>query len=287
MHIRLKFLPALILFFILFKGFEGRSQGIEFGVFLGAANYMGDLSNDGVVLSETGFSGSIIGRYNIGERWAVKGFFGYGQISGSDQNANTSLKKSRNLSFYTDIYEVSAQMEFNLRKNSYRYTSSKKIIPYLFLGVGLFNFNPRTKLGGVEYELQPLGTEGQGTTTYNDRKKYALTQVCMPIGFGFKKKLTKRLSMGFELGARYAFTNYLDDIGGTYADSRVVGRSNGDAAAKLSDRSWELTPDGRPLFIDGDKRSIKKIDIADIYFMGGITFTYIFPNAGMRCPRFQ
>ena len=109
----------------------------------------------------------------------------------------------------------------------------------------------------------------------------------MPIGFGFKKKLTKRLSMGFELGARYAFTNYLDDIGGTYADSRVVGRSNGDAAAKLSDRSWELTPDGRPLFIDGDKRSIKKIDIADIYFMGGITFTYIFPNAGMRCPRFQ
>ncbi len=263
-----------------------KAQGIEFGLFLGASNYMGDLSNDAVVLSTTAPSASVIARYNLGERWALKGFFGYGRVSGTDENSSDAVAKSRNLSFVTDIYEASLQMEFNLVKNSNRYTSSKKLIPYLFAGVGLFNFNPKTELTGTIYELQPLGTEGQGTTAYNDREKYALTQVCIPFGFGFKKKLTKRLSMGFEFGARYTFTNYLDDVGGVYADANVVGRSNGTPAKLLSDRSWEISANGKNVFKDGDPRSMKKININDVYFMTGITFTYIFPNAGMRCPRF-
>lgn len=263
-----------------------KAQGLEFGLFLGASNYMGDLSNNGVVLSTTAPSASIIARYNLSEKWAVKGFFGYGRISGTDENSSGSVEKSRNLSFYSDIYEASMQLEFNLVRNSYRYTSSKKLIPYLFAGVGLFNFNPKTEFNGEAIELQPLGTEGQGTTTYNDRKKYSLTQACIPFGIGFKKRLTKRLSMGLELGARFTFTNYLDDIGGVYADANVVGRSNGETAKLLSDRSWELTNGNGNLFHDGDARSMKKIDINDIYFMGGITFTYIFPNAGMKCPKF-
>lgn len=261
-----------------------KAQGLEFGLFLGASNYMGDLSNNGVVLSTTAPSASIIARYNLSERWAMKGFFGYGRISGTDENSSGSVERSRNLSFYSDIFEASLQLELNLVRNSYRYTSTKKLIPYLFVGVGLFNFNPKTEFNGEKIELQPLGTEGQGTTTYNDRKKYSLTQACIPIGIGFKKRLTKRLSMGLEFGARYTFTNYLDDVGGVYADANVVGRSNGETARLLSDRSWETT--GKNLFKDGDARSMKKIDINDIYFMGGITFTYIFPNSGMRCPKF-
>ncbi len=247
---------------------------------------MGDLSNDAVVLSTTAPSGSIIARYNLSEKWALKGFFGYGRISGTDVNSSNQVQRSRNLSFYTDIYEASLHLEFNLVRNAYRYTSTKKLIPYLFAGIGLFNFNPKTELNGESIELQPLGTEGQGTTTYNDRTKYSLTQTCVPMGIGFKKRIGKRLTVGLEVGARYTFTNYLDDVGGTYADANVVGRSNGETARLLSDRSWELTPNGKNLFDDGDARSMKKININDIYFMGGITFTYIFPNAGMKCPRF-
>jgi hypothetical protein len=276
---------SALFFFVLASG-QTKAQGIEFGLFLGASNYMGDLSNDGVVLSTTAPSGSIIARYNLSEKWALKGFFGYGRVSGTDQNSSYSVQKSRNLSFYTDIYEASLQLEFNLVRNSYRYTATKKMIPYLFAGIGLFNFNPKTELNGTKVELQPLGTEGQGTTTYNDRVKYALTQACIPLGIGFKKRISKRLTIGMEFGARYTFTNYLDDVGGVYADANVVGRSNGETARLLSDRSWELTPDGKNLFDDGDARSMKKININDIYFMGGITFTYIFPNAGIRCPRF-
>ncbi|MES2780171.1 MAG: DUF6089 family protein [Bacteroidota bacterium] len=262
------------------------SQGIEFGLFLGGSNYYGDLSNDMVMVGETHPSVAIIGRYNLSEKWAAKGFVGYGHISGDDKNANTDYKKNRNLSFYTDIFEVSAQLEYNLIKNSFRYTKTRGIVPYLFAGVGVFNFNPKTKLGNEEVELMPLGTEGQGTTTYNDRQKYALTQFCIPFGIGFKKRIGNRISIGLEIGTRYTYTNYLDDIGGTYADPRVIERANGTKAALLSDRSWETSADGLTMFVDGDKRSVKTFKINDMYLMGGFTITYIFPNTGMRCPKF-
>lgn len=283
-----------LLFTFLLTISSAKAQGIELGLFLGASNYYGDLSNDGIMLNQTHPSAAIIGRYNLNEKWAVKGFIGYGRISGTDKDADSDIKKLRNLNFYSDLFEVSAQIEFNLVRNSNRYTATRRLIPYLFTGVGMFNFNPKTELNGKTYELQPLGTEGQGTTTYNDKTKYALTQICIPFGIGFKKKLGQRFCIGLEIGARYTFTNYLDDIGGLYADPRVVGRASGvppadgslPPAQLLSDRSWEVTPDQTVRFKEGDKRSMKKIDINDMYIMGGITFTYIFANSGIKCPRF-
>lgn len=278
----------LVLFITFFGSFtKVNGQGIELGLFLGASNYMGDLSNEFIVLGETHPSVALIGRYNLGEKWALKGFVGYGRISGSDENANTDLKKSRNLSFYSDVFEASVQLEFNLVRNSMRYNQrSKRFVPYVFVGIGLFNFNPKAEMGGVVYELQPLGTEGQGTTNYNDRSKYGLTQPVVPFGIGVRKKITQRLSLGIEVGARYTFTNYLDDIGDVYADARVVERAYGTAAGLLSDRSWELSPDQTNLFKEGSARSMKELNINDMYIMAGITLTYIFPNSGMRCPRF-
>jgi hypothetical protein len=283
------FKSVLIILFITFSCYSNRisAQGIELGIMLGGSNYMGDLSNDGIVLGETHPAAALIGRYNLHEKWSLKGEIGYGQISGTDKNGNTDQKKMRNLSFYSTILEASVQIEFNLVRNSLRYaTRTRRAIPYVFAGIGLFNFNPKADLNGASYELQPLGTEGQGTTNYNDRKKYGLTQPMIPFGIGVRKKLTPRLSLGIEIGARYTFTNYLDDIGGVYADAHVVERAYGTAAGLLSDRSWEVSPDQSNVFKEGNPRSFKKIDINDVYFMGGITFTYIFPNSGIRCPRF-
>lgn len=278
---------VFIVIFVSFLQITGVfSQGIEFGLFLGGSNYYGDFSNDIVMFSQTHASAAVIGRYNLSEKWAAKGFVGYGRISGDDKEGQSFLKKSRNLNFFTDVFEVSAQLEYNLIKNSFRYTKTRSIVPYLFAGVGVFNFNPKTKLGAATVELMPLGTEGQGTTTYNDRQKYALTQFCIPFGFGFKKRIGNKVSIGFEVGARYTYTNYLDDVGGVYADARVIERANGTQAALLSDRSWERSADGRTVFEEGMDRSFKKFKINDLYIMGGFTITYIFPNTGMRCPKF-
>lgn len=259
---------------------------IEFGVLLGASTYYGDLNGQQLSVSHIHPSAAILGRYNINERWAVKGFFGYGRISGADSISSSSRDKLRNLSFISDIFEVSAQFELNLIKNKLGYNSTNRVIPYLFTGLAIFNFNPRTTYKGREYELQPLGTEGQGTTEYNDREKYALTQISIPLGIGLKKRYGKHFTFGIEAGLRYTFTNYLDDIGGKFANNNVVRRASGEVAGALADRSAEVNPLGFPTFAEGRRRSKKWMPLNDIYILGGITITYRFVSQGMKCPKF-
>lgn len=275
---------GIFILLLLFSGFRSLAQGIEFGILLGASNYWGDLSNNTIMLSQTHPSAGILGRYNVTPAFSVKGYFGYGRISGADSLGSSPYRKARNLSFYSDLYEFSIQGEINLVRNT---PGTRKLIPYIFGGIGVFNFNPKTVYHDTVYELQPLGTEGQGTTLYNDRTKYALTTICVPIGVGFKKRVGRSISVGIELGARFTFTNYLDDVSGTYADARIVGGSNGAIAQKLSDRSGEKNPpEYGNIFREGDPRGYKAFKISDMYFMGGLSVTYIFRNQGMKCPKF-
>lgn len=277
---------------------NAQAQFVELGFMLGASNYMGDLSREQIVLKETHFSAAVYGRYNISKRWAVKGFGAYGSVSGDDKNFNdVAFNKLRNLNFSSDIYEFSLQMEFNLLKNNLRDNSARPFIPYLFAGLGVFNFNPKTTLGGVTYELQPLGTEGQGSTAYNDLKKYDLTTICVPVGVGFRKKIGEAFFLGIEGGIRLTGTNYIDDVGGNYVANSIIRGATGPTAELLADRSWENFPLGAPTpvypggtpqfqFKDGDVRSERSVMKTDSYLMVGITLSYVFRGKGIPCPQF-
>lgn len=306
---------AFIIFAIIILPVITRAQFVEIGLLLGASNYLGDLSNESVIMKETHFAGGLYGRYNISPKWAVKGFGAIGQISGDDKNLasetrdygtlkNFEFNKIRNLNFTSDIYEFSLQMEFNLRKNDLKTDKFRPFIPYIFGGIGVVNFNPKTTLNtsveGQVFELQPLATEGQGSTTLNDLKKYDLTVLSVPLGIGFRQKVGKSFFIGVEGGIRITGTNYLDDVGGKYADYNIVRGATGFNAAALSDRSWELLPEGaaypiysdgsingsRNFFKDGDLRSDKKTFKTDAYFITGITISYIFRGKGIPCPQF-
>lgn len=264
-----------------------RAQQIEFGLYGGVSNYMGDVSEQKLKLDQTHPSVAVLGRYNISKKLTFKGFVGYGKVSGADSLAEVPANKVRNTNFFSDIYEFSVQMEYNLVENNLSTRGRKPLIPYLFGGIGVFHFNPKTNFGGREYELQPLGTEGQGTTTYNDKKKYNLTTVCVPIGIGLKKKVTPYLSVGIEVGMRFTFTNYLDDIGGTYANSQVVSRAYGPVAGSLSNRTREVVADQTQAAREGDRRTTTAGLVKnDMYFLGGISITYIFRNPMSICPKF-
>ena len=141
-------------------------------------------------------------------------------------------------------------------------------------------------MNGTELELQPLGTEGQGTTSYNNLKKYDLTVYSIPVGVGFRQKIGEAFFLGLEAGVRFTGSNYLDDVGGKYADAQVVGASYGIKAQALSDRSIERTADGLPYFNEGTPRSDRKIFTKDLYFMAGVTISYVFRGKGMDCPNF-
>jgi hypothetical protein len=212
----------------------------------------------------------------------------YGKVSGADSLASKPKNQMRNTNFNSDIYEFSVHGEYNLIPNKLSGRGGKPFIPYIFGGIGIFHFNPKTSFGGSTYELQPLGTEGQGTTQYNNLKKYDLTTICLPMGFGLKKRISQSFVVGVEAGLRFTFTKYLDDVGGKYANSNVVARAYGPTAGSLANRTGEVAADypNLPIAKEGDRRTTPGLIFGtDMYFMAGFSVSYIFQNTGMLCPR--
>jgi hypothetical protein len=149
----------------------------------------------------------------------------------------------------------------------------------------VFGYDPEgtRQINGVASDewvrLQPLGTEGQETTEFNDRRKYALTQVSIPFGAGLKYNLWGPINVGMEMGLRKTFTDYIDDVSSTYVPNEVLRRQHGQLAADMGNKS---------LFVDSEKktRSVEVTsnvndlvprgnpDNKDWYMFGGITITY-------------
>jgi hypothetical protein len=202
---------------------------------MGTSFYLGDLNN--IPFQDAKFAGGLVYRYNFSPRIALKANVLFGKITASDEN-NHSLKKDdyknylwdfseRGLSFSSPITEISAQLEINFF-NVYNVGHKNQISPYLFGGVALFSFNPQavSNIDKKTYNLQPIGTEGQGREGM--QKKYTLTGFAIPFGIGFKANIGRIVCVGAEWGLRYTFTKYLDDVGGVYynfSDQKIPSSS--------------------------------------------------------------
>ncbi len=204
-----------LLVIFLLTGNITNAQRSELGIFVGTAYYIGDL-NPAKHFTNTNSAGGIIYRYNFNSRWALKVSALFGQLEASDKVTN--YNNDRNLSFRSPISEISAQAEFNFF-NLYTQKGKNFFSPYMFVGVSAFSFNPQSQLDNHWYDLQPLGTEGQGLEKYPKKDYYSLTSVSMPFGIGFKVNFLRNFSLGLEWGMRKTWTDYIDDIGGTYADN--------------------------------------------------------------------
>jgi hypothetical protein len=218
-------------------GQQSFAEKAELGVFLGGSYYTGDLNRLGH-FRQLSFAGGGLFKYNVNPRLALRGTAFYGKVKGDDGLAKLPYFQNRNLNFNSILLEGAFGLEFNYlsyingRKPGQRYWFS----PYMFIQLGVFYFNPKTDLNGSTYELQPLGTEGQGTILSN-RRNYRRIQPAIPLGLGIKVNLTKRVQLSLEYSIRITFTDYLDDVGGMYVDPIQLGAINGQVAASLSDRS--------------------------------------------------
>lgn len=219
------------------EDFLSRSELLLMG---GGMNYIGDLNNESA-LTLPRLAGGVGLRYRFDNRWALRVEASYGQI-GCDEDYN----ELRNLSFRSDIIEGAVLAEFNFAPFGSGATE-RLWTPYLFGGLGVFHFNPMAMytLGdGQEMwaELQPLHTEGQGSTQYPDRKAYARMQMCLPFGVGVKVRLGKNFSLAAEYGFRKTWTDYLDDVSKTYVEHDLLQSNcdDGALAEQLADRSGEV-----------------------------------------------
>ena len=221
----------------------GISQEHEFRLYMGANYYQGDLSptNNRFSFSPGRLGLAAMAGTKLSNAFRLNLKLMIGQIGGDDANADIDSRKIRNLSFDSPIYELGLNTEISFNyflKGLDKYG----INIYYTTGVNIFKFSPKATLqsssGKFELiDLQPLGTEGQGLPGYPD--KYSLIQVNIPFGIGFKFQLFDNIEMGFEFVPRSTFTDYLDDVSGTYVSYQELIDNNRPLAAQLANRTGE------------------------------------------------
>ncbi len=208
------------------------AQGLHFDIYAGAANYQGEMTQKRVDFSNAGLhlGGGL--SYDISNHLIGRVAFNYIKLSGADATkSNNIFIQRRNLDFKTNVTELQMALEYNLLS-----LQDNSFTPYVFAGGVLYHFDPYTTLNGSRVFLRPLGTEGQGLSQYPDKKIYKSTQFSVPLGAGIKLRLSDRLQAGAELGFRKLFTDYLDDVSGTYADSSALFAGRGPLAVAAAYR---------------------------------------------------
>lgn len=280
-----KLTAAIVFFFVaILSGTSLSAQNAivqegEFGIGLGAGHYFGDLNTRGR-LNRPKVAASIFFRKNFGNYIALRIGASFAQLGYSDQyNTHNEYMYSRNLSFNSRVWELSLQGDFNF----FRFMPGEpeySFTPYITIGAGIFSYDPYAYLIGRKVSLRPLGTEGQGSSLYADRKPYSSMAISIPFGGGIKYSLNERINIGFEVLHRFTNTDYLDDVSKTYVNPAIFplnpDGSQSDAQL-LYDRSYEL---GEPIGITDRQRGNSKQKDQFVTAMFHVTFNL----QSYKCP---
>lgn len=271
---RLRFLSCMFLMVWLLAGQTVQAQRSEIGFGVGGSFYMGDI-NPKRVFYKTQWAGSVFYRYNIDTRMALRFGASYGRIMGADAD----FGNPRNLNFRNDLWEVSALFEVNFL-DFFTGSRQHRVSPYLVLGIGAVMSEPYGQYplgeGNPWVALRPLHTEGQGVEGYNARP-YSLFHCVVPMGLGCKISVCRFMSIGVEWTMRLAFSDYLDDVGGTYADPVVLGSRYGERSAYFADPSGQYHQVGTRR---GDAGTY------DWYSFAMVTVSFRLPGRDFLCPAY-
>jgi len=266
----------LILIAFITLGFTADAQykeNTEVGFIGGISYYLGDL-NTTHFNNSLPFGGIVI-RKNIDRRFSYKAELLYLNIAADDRNdATDTIAIDRDLHFRSPVYELSGQIEFNFlpfEAGNALYTWT----PFVYTGLSFFHFNPQAEnKEGLWVNLQELGTEGQGSTSFPERTKYPLAQLAIPLGGGLKIAINPSFNIILEYGVRKTFTDYLDDVSKTYP------QTNGGDIRDITNASYEMS-DPTGTHVAGDQRGDP--DKKDWYSFAGITLSFKLNNEPKDC----
>lgn len=197
----------------------------------GTANYFGEMVNPGE-LGKTRYNIIVGLEYYFTNRMSVRGELTYFRIAGDDAQADDD-RVERNLSFFSNNFELSTVGTISLFPNGQRFYQRPKFNVYGFAGIGILLINPKAeRQNGEVAALQPLETEGV---------KYSKFQPVIPYGLGIKYMFNPFFNVIVEGGYRLTFTDYLDDLSvERYPDPASL---KSDLSREMSDRRRERDPD--------------------------------------------
>ena len=205
-----------LLFVVVLTQYIVHSQYHEIGIFIGGANYVGDVGSSNYIFPENPGLG-LIYKWNRTTRYSLRANLMYTSIKKSDYNPNDFARFMRRYRFENSILEFSTGTEINFVDFNL-HGSDKLLTPYLFLGVGyikydLFYHDPNT-LENIDY--------AKGSN------------ISLPVIIGLKANISPILILGMEIGARYTFSDNLD---GSYPKSDA-GVPNGNEFGNINNNDW-------------------------------------------------
>lgn len=205
----------------------------ELGLGIGGSNYVGDIGSTNYIKpKDLGFN--LTYRWNKSPRHSYRISYSQFDISANDAKSGMGSRRKRNYSFTNNIKELSMGVEFNWLEFDL-HQPDFVLTPYIFAGISGFQYDD------IYFKNNKL-------VQNKDDKKYGLA---IPFSLGVKARVSSRLILSAELGARYTFTDNLDG-------------SNPDF--KYSEK-----------YTFGDQQS------NDWYFYSGITLTYTFGQNPCYC----
>lgn len=265
---------SLLLSVLLLTFLPSFSQTIRINLLGGIANYKGEIQPRNYTFDQAKSAFGVGASLDITDHFLIRTEYSFAKLGADDKLGKIPSYRARNLNFKTYIQEINLMGEYNIL-NIY----DKKLVPYVFAGVGVFKFSPYTRdsLYGKQY-LVALNTEGQGLPEFPDRKQYKTIQMNIPVGGGVKYALSDDVQIGVEYGIRFLFTDYLDDVSRTYVDENRLLETRGPIAVALAFRGDELKTNPQAYPPGGSLRGSNNAN--DFYY-------YVLARLSIRMPWFE
>ena len=224
----------------------------------GASGFLGDLGGRNTIgkdnspvdleFAKTRAALGVAFRYKFNKNINWHSSFNFLSLAGDDKLTTEQYRNNRNLNFKSNIYELATRVEFgissfkrpgvySLKKSLVRTSKTRAYELLGFVGIGVFYFNPKGLDPSTSkyVALQPLHTEGQGLA--GGPKQYKRVAISLPMGVALHVILNKYWSVGMEFCYRKTFTDYIDDVSGTYYNNADLSAAYGPTAALMADPS--------------------------------------------------
>lgn len=248
------------------------------GIGGGITTYWGDLNSGRPIqdfINNSGFNGQVLFMYRPKNFFSLRANASFGRMRGDDGNSTKDWQLERNLSFRSKLNDFSARLMIHPFEIPLGSTS---LMPFISSGISISNFDPvATLFGNASYNLQPLGTEGQGIAGF--AAKYSLVTVAVPFGGGLILTLNEKLSLMGEAYIHMTNSDYLDDVSTNYVSFDELAAGNGNIAARLGDRTPEYFNSTEPSTrTTGSMRGSP--GVKDYFFLTNISLVYKFRDLG-------
>lgn len=254
----------------------------DFGGGIGASNYLGDIGGKektrrdfiyDMKLAKTRFNAVAFVRYKWRPAIFLKLAFDFTRLEGDDKLTTNPARHYRNLNFRNNILSLSLTGEWVFYEdpdigNTYRYRNSFR--SYLFAGGSVFYHNPKGLYNGKWISLRPLQTEGVA---------YSPINFAIPMGLGFYFTFNKKHRIGFEATYWKTFTDYIDDISGTYPDSPPKDNLARAMSLRTPELGLQAYRDNPSVYLShtwGQKRGDKTHK--DAFLTMTVSYSYVLPG---------